>query len=109
MVRNCNRWHESLAPGLVFDILTHHSSTRGATKQLLGRSHIDAFQFSASLGLEMNPLCQSKKNGDHMWVLRCCCAKSRKATDEDLTEVIEKLKNNEDLNRCVFFSSKNPR
>ena len=31
----------------------------------------------------------------------CCSAKSRKATDEDLTEVIEKLKNNEDLNRCV--------
>ena len=98
-----NPWPQDL-----FDILTHHSSTRGASKQLLDRSHINAFQFSASLGLEMNALCQSKKTGDHMWVLRCCCAKSRKATDEDLTEVIEKLKNNEDLNRCVF-SSKNPR
>ena len=112
MVRNCNRWHESLAPGLVFDILTHHSSTRGATKQLLGRSHIDAFQFSASLGLEMNALCQSKKNGDHMWVLRCCGV-AVQSRERQLMKIWQKSLRSWRIMRtwivAFFFLQKNPR
>lgn len=104
MVRNCNRWHESLAPGLVFDILTHHSSTRGATKQLLDRNHIDALQFSASLGLEMNALYQSKKLWSHLGV-------AVQSWERQLMKIWQKSLRSWRIMRTwivAFFSSKNP-